>query len=149
MGVLDRLSQWLCEVSFTSLSHLTLLSVRVPVTEAIPCLLRPTFHPLGTVRSFSLRLLSCLIHHDPRSTPYLNIHWYGNHLRPFFASDVTVCRMLDKTGQTGSRLQLVNGLILISTFALARLAYGSFIVCTSFDYASNMIISLSHGTDFR
>ncbi|KAI0280522.1 TLC domain-containing protein, partial [Russula aff. rugulosa BPL654] len=39
------------------------------------------------------------------STPFLNIHWYG-----------------DKTGQTGSPLQLVNGLILISTFASARLA---------------------------
>ncbi|KAH9989938.1 DUF887-domain-containing protein [Russula vinacea] len=42
------------------------------------------------------------------STPFLNIHW-----------------MLDKTGQTGSPLQLVNGLILISTFACARLGYGS------------------------
>ncbi|KAN0129618.1 DUF887 domain containing protein [Lactarius tabidus] len=42
------------------------------------------------------------------STPFLNIHW-----------------MLDKTGQTGSPLQLVNGLILISTFAGARLVYGT------------------------
>ncbi|KAI0291074.1 DUF887-domain-containing protein [Multifurca ochricompacta] len=42
------------------------------------------------------------------STPFLNIHW-----------------MLDKTGQTGSPLQFVNGLILLSTFAGARLAYGS------------------------
>ncbi|KAF8263047.1 DUF887-domain-containing protein [Lactarius quietus] len=42
------------------------------------------------------------------STPFLNIHW-----------------MLDKTGQTGSPLQLVNGLILISTFVSARLVYGS------------------------
>jgi hypothetical protein len=36
--------------------------------------------------------------------------------------------MLDKTGQTGSPLQLVNGLILISTFACARLGYGFIIV---------------------
>lgn len=36
--------------------------------------------------------------------------------------------MLDKTGQTGSPLQLVNGLILMSTFACARLGYGSVIV---------------------
>ncbi|KAH9978315.1 TLC domain-containing protein [Russula compacta] len=42
------------------------------------------------------------------STPFLNIHW-----------------MLDKTGQTGSPLQLVNGLILLSTFGGARLVYGS------------------------
>ncbi|KAH9980875.1 DUF887-domain-containing protein [Lactifluus volemus] len=41
------------------------------------------------------------------STPFLNIHW-----------------MLDKTKQTGSPLQLVNGLILMSTFAGARLVYG-------------------------
>jgi hypothetical protein len=41
--------------------------------------------------------------------------------------------MLDKTGQTGSPLQLVNGLILISTFACARLCYGSIIVRLSFD----------------
>ncbi len=38
--------------------------------------------------------------------------------------------MLDKTGQTGSPLQLVNGLILISTFAGARLVYGSIMVHT-------------------
>lgn len=38
--------------------------------------------------------------------------------------------MLDKTGQTGSPLQLVNGLILISTFGGARLVYGSFMVRT-------------------
>jgi hypothetical protein len=41
--------------------------------------------------------------------------------------------MLDKTGQTGSPLQLVNGLILISTFACARLGYGFVIVRISFD----------------
>lgn len=36
--------------------------------------------------------------------------------------------MLDKTGQTGSPLQFVNGLILIITFAGARLVYGSIMV---------------------
>jgi hypothetical protein len=38
--------------------------------------------------------------------------------------------MLDKTKQTGSPLQLVNGLILMSTFAGARLVYGFTIVRT-------------------
>lgn len=38
--------------------------------------------------------------------------------------------MLDKTGQTGSPLQLVNGLILIGTFAGARLIYGLIMVHT-------------------
>ncbi|KAF8489787.1 DUF887-domain-containing protein [Russula emetica] len=48
------------------------------------------------------------------STPFLNIHW-----------------MLDKTGQTGSPLQLVNGLILLCTFACARIGYG-FIISYQF-----------------
>jgi len=38
--------------------------------------------------------------------------------------------MLDKTQQTGSPLQLVNGLILMSTFAGARLIYGPIMVRT-------------------
>jgi hypothetical protein len=38
--------------------------------------------------------------------------------------------MLDKTEQTGSPLQFVNGLILMITFAGARLVYGSIIVRT-------------------
>ncbi|KAI0261345.1 DUF887-domain-containing protein [Gloeopeniophorella convolvens] len=46
------------------------------------------------------------------STPFLNVHWYRD-------------RMLDKTGKTGTLLQLVNGLTLIGTFAGARLVYGS------------------------
>ncbi|EDR14781.1 uncharacterized protein LACBIDRAFT_305847 [Laccaria bicolor S238N-H82] len=41
------------------------------------------------------------------STFFLNIHWF-----------------LDKTGQTGSRAQLVNGLFLLSTFFCVRLIYG-------------------------
>ncbi|EKM55071.1 uncharacterized protein PHACADRAFT_255411 [Phanerochaete carnosa HHB-10118-sp] len=41
------------------------------------------------------------------STPFLNIHWF-----------------LDKTGRTGSTLQLVNGILLLSTFFLARIVYG-------------------------
>ncbi|KAI0289857.1 TLC domain-containing protein, partial [Russula brevipes] len=68
----------------------------------------PPFALLG-IRPF-------LAYYGPRfllwelSTPFLNIHW-----------------MLDKTGQTGSPLQLVNGLILFSTFAAARLVYGTMI----------------------
>ena len=54
--------------------------------------------------------------------------------------------MLDKTGQTGSPLQLVNGLILISTFACARLGYGSIIVRIFFDLRVQMILRLFHRT---
>src|SRR5712691_9665119 len=46
-----------------------------------------------------------------------------------FVSDVP-CRMLDKTQQTGSPLQFVNGLILMSTFFGARLVYGPIMVRT-------------------
>ena len=44
--------------------------------------------------------------------------------------------MLDQTGQTGSPLQLVNGMILISTFACARLGHGWIIVRA---YATSMV----------
>ena len=54
--------------------------------------------------------------------------------------------MLDKTGQTGSPLQLVNGLILISTFACARLGFGCIMVRISFD---RHVQWSSHGTYSR
>ncbi|EIN07188.1 DUF887-domain-containing protein [Punctularia strigosozonata HHB-11173 SS5] len=44
------------------------------------------------------------------STPFLNVHWF-----------------LDKTGQTGTKLQLVNGVLLLSTFAGARLIWGTIV----------------------
>ncbi|KAL5490168.1 hypothetical protein ACEPAI_5001 [Sanghuangporus weigelae] len=42
------------------------------------------------------------------STPFLNIHWF-----------------LDKMNLTGSTIQLVNGVLLLSSFAGSRLVYGS------------------------
>ncbi|KAG2116614.1 DUF887-domain-containing protein [Suillus discolor] len=42
------------------------------------------------------------------STVFLNIHWF-----------------LDKTGKTGSALQLVNGIVLITTFFCARCIWGA------------------------
>ncbi|KAI9450716.1 DUF887-domain-containing protein [Lactarius psammicola] len=71
-------------------------------------------HGFGCLLVYLNAFRPFLAYYGPRfllwelSTPFLNIHW-----------------MLDKTGQTGSPLQLVNGLILISTFAGARLVYGS------------------------
>ncbi|KAI0705937.1 DUF887-domain-containing protein [Cytidiella melzeri] len=41
------------------------------------------------------------------STPFLNIHWF-----------------LDKTGKTGSTFQLINGVLLLSTFFFVRIVYG-------------------------
>ncbi|KAF8512284.1 DUF887-domain-containing protein [Gautieria morchelliformis] len=41
------------------------------------------------------------------STPFLNIHW-----------------ILDKTNRTGGTLQIINGIILMVVFFLARLCYG-------------------------
>jgi hypothetical protein len=43
------------------------------------------------------------------STPFLNNHWF-----------------LDKLGMTGSRTQLVNGILLLATFALSRLVWGPY-----------------------
>ena len=59
-----------------------------------------------------------------------------------FVSDATPCRMLDKTDQTGSPLQLVNGLILMSTFAGARLVYGPIMVRTHLQKGNDY---LTHG----
>ncbi|ORY02399.1 DUF887-domain-containing protein [Basidiobolus meristosporus CBS 931.73] len=41
------------------------------------------------------------------STPFLNINWF-----------------MDKLGYTGSRMQLINGICLLSTFFLARIVFG-------------------------
>ncbi|EEB06854.1 DUF887 family protein [Schizosaccharomyces japonicus yFS275] len=41
------------------------------------------------------------------STPFLNVHYF-----------------LDKTDRTGSKLQLINGLMLVLTFFLVRIVYG-------------------------
>ncbi|KAI4123567.1 MAG: hypothetical protein LQ341_007181 [Variospora aurantia] len=43
------------------------------------------------------------------STPFLNIHWW-----------------LDKLGMTGSTLQLVNAIALLTTFAGSRLVWGTY-----------------------
>ncbi|KAL8904261.1 MAG: hypothetical protein Q9207_003388 [Kuettlingeria erythrocarpa] len=43
------------------------------------------------------------------STPFLNIHWW-----------------LDKAGMTGSKLQLVNGIALLTTFGGSRLIWGTY-----------------------
>ena len=57
--------------------------------------------------------------------------------------------MLDKTGQTGSPLQLVNGMILICTFACARLGYGWIIVRAPFDIRDQYGIGLSYAWTLR
>jgi hypothetical protein len=43
------------------------------------------------------------------STPFLNNHWF-----------------FDKLGLTGSRIQLINGITLLVTFAASRLVWGSY-----------------------
>lgn len=48
------------------------------------------------------------------STPFLNFHWF-----------------MDKLSLTGSKLQLVNGIILLNVFFFARIAYGWY---TSIDF---------------
>ncbi|KAI8819611.1 DUF887-domain-containing protein [Fimicolochytrium jonesii] len=48
------------------------------------------------------------------STPFLNIHWF-----------------CDKTGRSGSRLQLINGVVLVLVFFSARICYGFY---NSYDF---------------
>ncbi|KAL4067715.1 DUF887-domain-containing protein [Scleroderma citrinum] len=52
------------------------------------------------------------------STIFLDIHWF-----------------LDKTGKTGSKLQLINGFVLLGTFFSVRLIWGSMI---SYDFIKTM-----------
>lgn len=52
------------------------------------------------------------------STIFLDIHWF-----------------LDKTGKTGSTLQLINGVVLLGTFSSVRLIWGSII---SYDFMKTM-----------
>jgi hypothetical protein len=49
------------------------------------------------------------------STPFVNIHWF-----------------LNKTGYAGSKIQMLNGIILIVTFACCRLLWGSYMTFTFF-----------------
>ncbi|KZV90080.1 hypothetical protein EXIGLDRAFT_771112, partial [Exidia glandulosa HHB12029] len=44
------------------------------------------------------------------STPFLNIHWY-----------------LLKTGRSGGKLAMINGVLLLTTFFFCRLVYGTYV----------------------
>ncbi|KAI0341629.1 DUF887-domain-containing protein [Trametopsis cervina] len=59
-----------------------------------------TFRPI-------LEYFSCRFLFWEMSTPFLNIHWF-----------------LDKTGYTGGTFQLINGILLLSTFFFVRIVYG-------------------------
>ncbi|KAF8521561.1 DUF887-domain-containing protein [Hysterangium stoloniferum] len=62
-----------------------------------------TFRPLFAYTSVNFLLMEM-------STPFVNMHWF-----------------FDKTGRTGTTLQLVNGLTLIVVFFGARICYGSLV----------------------
>jgi len=62
-----------------------------------------TFRPLFAYTSVNFLLMEM-------STPFLNLHWF-----------------FDKTGRTGTTLQLVNGLVLIGVFFFVRICYGSLV----------------------
>ncbi|KAK7693807.1 hypothetical protein QCA50_003379 [Cerrena zonata] len=70
-------------------------------------------HGLSCMLLYSLTFRPYLGFYSPRfllwelSTPFLNIHW-----------------CLDKLGKTGSTLQYINGIILLSTFFSVRICYG-------------------------
>ena len=79
--------------------------------ETLSWLLLTPFLTLGAVSpdvfSIHVKLIVYL-----RSTPFLNVHW-----------------CLDKLGKTGSTLQYINGIILLSTFFGVRICYGWYMVC--------------------
>ncbi|KIP08903.1 hypothetical protein PHLGIDRAFT_68644 [Phlebiopsis gigantea 11061_1 CR5-6] len=66
------------------------------------------------------------------STPFLNIHWF-----------------LDKTGRTGSTLQLVNGILLLSAFFGARIVYGWYISISFWRVVSSSAVRESIPLSYR
>ena len=79
-------------------------------------------------------ILDRIAHHSlRRSTPFLNVNWSEPLSCAVAALSHAVShpcppRFLDKLGYTGSTLQLVNGLCLLSSFCLSRLVYGAYMV---------------------
>ncbi|KZT39306.1 DUF887-domain-containing protein [Sistotremastrum suecicum HHB10207 ss-3] len=73
-------------------------------------------HGFACLCIFSLGFKPFVAYFIPRSliweasTPFLNIHWW-----------------LDKTGRTGSTIQLINGIVLLSTFFCVRIVYGAYV----------------------
>lgn len=65
-------------------------------------------HPFGLYYGIQYALVEL-------STPFVNIHWF-----------------LNKLGKAGSNLQIVNGLLLIVTFACCRLIWGSYLTFVFF-----------------
>ncbi|TDL25040.1 DUF887-domain-containing protein [Rickenella mellea] len=71
-------------------------------------------HGLSCFLIYLLSFRPFIAYYGPRfllwelSTPFLNIHWF-----------------LDKMGKTGSRIQLVNGALLLVVFTGVRLVYGN------------------------
>ena len=72
-------------------------------------------HAISALAVFSLGFRPFVNYYCPTfvfyelSSPFLNIHWF-----------------LDKCGKTGSRIQLYNGILLLSTFFGARLLWGTY-----------------------
>jgi len=87
-------------------------------------------HGLASVFVYGLLFRPFLPYYSGRfllwelSTPFLNIHWF-----------------LDKLGKTGSTLQWINGIILISTFFGARLLYGWY---SSYSFWHALIAAYGH-----
>ncbi|KAF2500251.1 DUF887-domain-containing protein [Lophium mytilinum] len=66
------------------------------------------------------------------STPFANIHWF-----------------LNKLGQAGSRVQVINGMLLITTFFTCRLVWGSYLTFVFFrDVWTALHAEQSHQTTY-
>lgn len=67
------------------------------------------------------------------STPFVNIHWF-----------------LNKLDKAGSTLQIINGILLIVTFACCRLIWGSYLAFVFFrDVWTALHAPQSHWTEYK
>jgi hypothetical protein len=99
-------------------------------TATVWALLYRAFSALGGVRG--------LLGDMPVVLTWVQEHDLSQHQLVRFCARRSVCRVvllwsrfLDKTGKTGSRLQLVNGIALLSTFFCVRLVWGGKMVSCS------------------
>lgn len=116
-------------------SFLLMVSLSHSFAATLPSVLWTSFPLVGAVSFQSLPILRVFNKPTYRSTVFLNFHWLGP-LSPYVKSKPhPSLRFMDKTGQTGSMLQLVNGIVLLSTFFGVRLAYGGKMASSNIPHA--------------
>lgn len=95
-------------------------------TETVRCILCAPFLVLGSVSHVHVVVICLWIspqEYDIPRYPLVSLLGKPGTIRRFSS-----IRFLDKTGRTGSTLQLINGIVLLAAFASVRLVWGGLMV---------------------